>query len=271
MAYQAVDLTPACDNLPAAFAKVNANFEELYNEYSTSAFRILTSGGALLATDRVVHINSAANATLTLPAAASMTGRSLTIGTGSTGIITIDPNGSEPILDPAYGNQLTLKLFAMYDRVTLWSNGGGWFVNHRLMKKHNARVYRSAALSLPTTGFNYVPMDGGVSSVGIIWTSGANESLAVQRAGRYKVRARLHMNLDSVGKFMDVSLFVNATQVLIERSYATSSAAHTFGECKAELDLATGDTIGFAVDHDNAASTAVGTGYYRPELSVYEI
>jgi hypothetical protein len=271
MAYQAVDLTPACDNLPTAFGKVNANFEELYAELSTPTARIITGSNTLLTTDRNVHVNNAGASTQTLPAAASMAGRTVRIVNANAGIVTIDANASETISDPAFGQQLNIKLFAVYDSVTLYCGGAGWLVVARQLKKHNARVYRSGALSLSQTGYNYVPMDGGVSAVGVVFTSGANEALAVQRAGRYFARCRFHMNLDSVGKLMDVSLFVNATQILIERSYATSTNAHTFGECKAELDLAAGDTVGFAVDHDNAAPTAVGVGYYRPELTLYEI
>ncbi len=85
-----------------------------------------TTTYAVKASDDVVKVDSSGGAfTVSLPAAASYPGKEVTfikIGTG-TDKVTIDPNSSETINGAA-----TIGLNALYERVTIVSDGTNWLV-----------------------------------------------------------------------------------------------------------------------------------------------
>lgn len=82
---------------------------------------ITSKSGAYTATTSDVTIVFTSSATLSLPAAASNTGRIYQIISTGTAIATIDPNGSETVC-----GQLTIKTVGGNDGVVIQSDGSNW-------------------------------------------------------------------------------------------------------------------------------------------------
>jgi hypothetical protein len=249
---------------------INDNFEELYAELCNPAARTVTASGTLLTTDRIVHVNSAGATTQTLPAAASMTGRYLTIRNVNSGVVTIDANGAELIRDPVMGDQLTLGLYVLMDTVTLWCGGSGWSVVNRNLRAHIARAYSTSALSVATATVTPVPMNGTQLITGLTFTSGADEPITVNRAGRYRLGARMSAPVNA-GKVVVSYVYMNGSQVWEDRKASGASPQTTHSFADTIIDVAAGATIGARVWHDHGSNVALGTGFQRPELLVQEV
>jgi hypothetical protein len=103
--------------------KVKMTIAEMRKEMEQpSTVRTVTGTATALVTDRVIVCNSASAFTVTLPAAADLTGVMLDIKNKNTGIVTVDGASAETIDDMA--NQTISK----YDSITVVSDGSEWWI-----------------------------------------------------------------------------------------------------------------------------------------------
>lgn len=87
-----------------------------------NAYRAITALRTLDSTDHIIDCTSGTY-TVTLPTAASITGREYIIKNSGTGVITVDGNASETI-----DGALTYILGTQYDSLTIISNGANWII-----------------------------------------------------------------------------------------------------------------------------------------------
>ncbi len=99
----------------------NSIFE--VNGASATKVNIITGATTLTKFHSTVLCNSASNFTVTLPTAVGISGRLYTIKNISTGIVTVDGNGSEKI-----DNALTVLLSIKFSYINIISDGSNWYI-----------------------------------------------------------------------------------------------------------------------------------------------
>lgn len=116
------------DNVPTitgqtAIFDTNATMSFRYPDKFTAS---KTAGYTATGDETIIPCAPAASMTITLPAASTMTGKSLTIiktDTDLTKTVTIDGNASETI-----NGALTYVLYTQYESVTIKCDGSNWFI-----------------------------------------------------------------------------------------------------------------------------------------------
>lgn len=102
--------------------------------------------------ETIIPCAPASSMTVTLPAASTMTGKTLTIvktDTDITKTITIDANGTETILPSVQAGNLTYILYTQYESVTLKCDGTSWYV---IAHKCDTPWVNAGAMAITATG-----------------------------------------------------------------------------------------------------------------------
>jgi len=105
--------------------------------------------------ETIIPCAPSASMTVTLPAASTMTGKSLTIiktDSDITKTVTIDANSSETILPSVQTSNLTYVLYTQYESVTLKCDGTSWYAVHHFTEtpKTSFSFTIGAVTSAPT-------------------------------------------------------------------------------------------------------------------------
>jgi len=229
-----------------------------------SAVATITADTTLDATHSTVLCNNSSNITVTLPAAASHTGRRYTIKKvgNNTNTVTIDGNSSET-LDGA----TTVLLYVRYDAVAIQSDGTNWVIVADGRKAMSSRQRRAAAQSIPSGAGTQVGFDTTDHDVGGMAATG---QVVTKRAGRYVIT----MSWQSGGSPTIHQCWIYKNGSFIENGVFTdATAGSTFSNSvAATLDLAAGDTIDMYVFQNTGVNqnTSTSTGQ-QPRLTVTEI
>jgi len=155
-----------------------------------------------------------ASFTVTLPAASTMTGKELTIvkvDAGLTYTVTIDANSSETILPSLQSSQLTYILYTQYESVTIKCDGLNWYV-----VQHRADTNWTA----------YTPtISGGGTPTGMAayW----------RRVAGRDIEVKFYFLPGTTTA--DAAKMTLPTNVIIDTTVVTASAAEIVGQCVASV------------------------------------
>jgi hypothetical protein len=210
--------------------------------------------------------------TITLPAAASNTGKTYYIKKidNAAGLITIDGNASETI-----DGATTLVLYVQYDAVRIVCDGSNWYVINDELKPHNCKLTRAAAQSINSSTWTSIAFDGEDYDIGSIGDYTTNDRIDIRRAGKYMVIAfsRMAAGIDDQ-EYLVGEVRKNGSAVMDPVSYTSAASINETPSIliSTVLDCAAGDYIDFMLWHNEGAAVNTSTNtFHRPTLSVYEI
>jgi hypothetical protein len=233
----------------------------------------ITSATTLDNTHNIVLASDASGSfTITLPAAASNTGRTYYIKktNSSANAITLDGNASETI-----DGATTLVLYVQYDAVRIVCDGSNWFVINDELKPHNCKLTRAAAQSISNTTWTSIAFDGEDYDIGSIGDYTTNDRVDIRRAGKYMVIAfsRMAAGIDDQ-EYLVGEVRKNGSAVMDPVAYTSAAGTNETPSIliSTVLDCAAGDYIDFMLWHNEGAAVNTSTNtYHKPTLSVYEI
>ena len=233
-----------------------------------SAVATITADTTLDGTHHTVLCNnSAADITVTLPPAASHTGRIYKVKkiNVATKLVTIDGSAAETIDGAA-----TLVLYIQYDYVQIQSNGSNWHVVADGRRAHSGKMRRTAAQSINSATATKIAWDNEDLDYGGIADSVTNDRFDIKRSGRYAV----HAAWQSSGSPTVHQCWIYINGVAIANSVFTdATAGSTFSnEVSALLDLVAGDYLEFYVyQNTGSAQNTITTLGQQPRMEVWEV
>ena len=145
----------------------------------------ISSATTLDATYGIVQASDASGSfTITLPAAASNSGRMYYIKktNSSSNTITIDGNGAETI-----DGATTLVLYVQYDAVRIVCNGSSWYVVDDQIHPHTCRLRRAAAQSISDNTYTDISFDTEDYDIGGIGDITTDHRIEIRRDGYYQI------------------------------------------------------------------------------------
>lgn len=208
---------------------------------------------------QTVIATSTSNTTINLPAAASNTGRVLTlIKTGNAGIVTIDPNSSEVIYTPSTpAGVSTYPMLYQSEQLTLCCDGTGWhligFIPVPMLSAFLSADQSRTDGTQYTVEFDTLDINVGTQFVTNTWTA--------LRPGRYNVQASVVISRSSTGSLSEAFLDILKNGSAVRNNYwqflgGTAGIMRTKPlSCAAVLNIATGDTIAVRVQGNSFGAT----------------
>jgi len=232
---------------------------------------VLTSTSTSLTLDDTYFtllMNNSSDSTVTLPAAASMPGRSYTIKKvgNNTATVTIEANASETI-----DGALNVVLYCLYDFLKIQSDGTNWIVIQDGLQAHMAKMYNTASQSIPngpTTKieFNTTEFDNaGLADL-------SNEQFTIKRSGFYLIEGatELHSLLDD-SEVIYLFIYANSARIAQNTNRSTGANLDTFSTISHAHYLTAGTVVDLRMAHNegSAASITMPDGPYV-HLSITE-
>lgn len=220
-------------------------------------------------THNVVLCSNSSDITLTLPAAASNTGKVYYIKKvgANTDLVVIDGEGAETIDDAT-----TFTLYAYSDAIRIVSDGAAWHIINKEIVTHKTHIYNGSAQAVADATFTAGELpdvefdDGGLEDTG-------NDRVAIVRDGKYVVIAGYTAGSLDDGEKANLYLNVNGSIADYAVEYA-GNASNQWVSVRITrlLDLSAGDVLSITIRHDEGASVNTLTGASsRPFISVKEI
>lgn len=231
-----------------------------------STVTTITANTTLDSTYSTVLCNNSSDIMVTLPAAASHSGRKYRIKKigNNANTVTIDGNASETI-----DGATTLLLYVRYDWVEIQSDGSNWHVISDGLIPHEARMRNAAGQSIADVTDTQIDFDTEDFDVGGI-ASTAGDSFTIRRAGKYAVAiAGQHGGSPTTHIW---SIYINGVST---SRVVNSDATAGYSACLAltdTFDLAAGDTVTLYGYQDSTGAQTTSTALsQQPRMSVVEI
>ncbi len=219
----------------------------------------------------VLASDASGDFTITLPAAASNSGRVYYIKktNSSENEITIDGNSTETI-----DGATEVVLYVQYDAIRILCDGSNWHIVADERIPHTASMKRTTAQSMPHNTTTDVDFNSEVFDIGNI-ADITTDKITIKRAGKYLLTGSGGItveNLDRVNVNVDVEGTTEAANWL-SCSFTASDATH-IASASVVVNLASGDEIDMSMyQYDDSAGGAQNThtGAGVPTLTVTEI
>jgi hypothetical protein len=231
----------------------------------------ITGTTTLNQTHNVVLASDATGSfSITLPAAASNTGKTYYIKktNSSANTITIDGNASETI-----DGATTLVLYVQYDAVRIVCDGSNWHVISDELKPHKCRLRRAAAQSCANNVYTTIAWDAEDFDDGSIGDITTNDRVDIRRAGKYLVSCSWRTtNVIPNGYFIDSYILLNGVYQSSSQDWASNTNVSVSNSVITTLNCVAGDYIEFEVFHQSGYSINTNTALVsQPKMSVIEI
>jgi len=226
------------------------------------------AGATTLDNTHNIALCSGAAYTVTLPAAASHTGKVYYIKNvdAQGDDITIDGNGSEEI-----DGATTLVLYVQYDAVRIVSDGTGWHIIADERIPHSCLLKRNTAQSIPNVTATVIDLNSEIIDVGGIGDPTTNNRIDIKRAGNYQITARCLMTTDDA-KLLVVRILINGTELAYFTTNSSAAASWITTNGTAYHPLSAGDYIEMSVYHNDGSAVSTQTNsVIQPSLHLIEI
>ncbi|MCB0428687.1 MAG: hypothetical protein H6585_08360 [Flavobacteriales bacterium] len=209
--------------------------------------------------------------TVTLPAAASNTGRiyyiKKTDGTPNT--ITIDGNGAETI-----DGATTLVLYVQYDAVRIYCNGSNWYILEDQIHPHMCKLRRSTAQTINNSTYTNIAFNTEDYDVGNIGDITTDNRVEIQRDGLYQITATW-ITTAVMDDNEEVTGYIQINGTRYTRGLETSGGTNFIlgSTSSVTLELSAGDYIDFEVWQNEGSSITTSTtnDQSNPCIQVREI
>ena len=214
--------------------------------------------------------NSAADATVTLPAASSASERIYNIKkihSSASYKVIIDGDGSETI-----DGATTYSLYLQYESVKIQSDGSNWHILERNLTPFLAKITRDASQSISHDTITVVSYDNSVFDNGSIADTSSTYRVTIKRAGKYQIT--VYNSLTTYErKYLASGVKLNGTTVQkYHFDYSSHSSGRPMSSLTITLDLASGDYIEGLVYHNSGVTKSTSASlHYKPELTIKEI
>jgi hypothetical protein len=231
----------------------------------------ITSATTLNQTHNIVLASAASsNYTITLPAAASNTGKTYYIKKTDNTVytITIDGNASETI-----DGATTLVLYVQYDAVRIVCDGSNWHVISDEIRPHSCRLVRTTAQTISNNTYTHIDFNSEDYDIGNIGDPVTNYRIDIRRSGVYQVTAFMTTNADlDADEWLTGYMTVNGITVSRDNDLSRGTNWYLASNPCQILYLSAGDHVEFNITHSEGASINTDTNSYsRPTLAVAEI
>ena len=214
--------------------------------------------------------NSAADATVTLPAASSASERIYNIKkihSSASYKVIIDGDGSETI-----DGATTYNLYLQYEAVKIQSDGSNWHILEKNLTPFLAKITRDAVQSVSHDTITVVNYDNSVFDNGSISDTSSTYRVTIKRAGKYQIV--VYTSLPAYEhKYVSSGLRLNGSTVQkYHFDYSSNSSSRPMSTLTITLDLASGDYIEGLVYHNSGVTKSTSASlHYKPELTIKEI
>lgn len=230
---------------------------------------VTTNNSSITAAANTFYPVTLNDQTITLPAAASNTNKTISfrvVGISGAKICTLDGNASETI-----DGATTLVLFALNDRVEIISDGSNWHVIAGRLVPHRARLERAATQAFSDATWTKVAFDAETYDTGEIGDITTNDRVDIRRAGDYRISFRWG-NSGSITGGLWAGIRINGNETFATSAFGYAGNFAIVGVTDT-YTLAAGDYVeGWVYTQLTVGTPTTGSGLaYRAALSVDEI